>query len=95
MKNKVMLFEEFVNESINSTIDLIEIVWCKYNPTLHSGEYTELSSNERQMIKDIISLKNKGLDYNEMSNKLNLSIEMLNSVIEIFNNDLIRRSLPQ
>jgi hypothetical protein len=88
-------FLEFINESVNGRLYTIQDIWEKYNPTLHSGDYPDLTTEERKIIKEILSLHNRGLDFNDISNKIKADYPVLKNIVDVFNNDLIRRSLPQ
>jgi hypothetical protein len=95
----VKSFNEFFKENLDkkedTRISLIEEVWWKYNPALHAGEYTELTDRQRKMIKKIIHLRSKDLSFEEIGLEIDNSIKELKSSIQIFTQDLIRRSLPQ
>jgi len=82
-------------ESYNSSITLVQQVWDLYNPALHGGEYTDLSSAERTMIKKIISLKNKGMDFDTIASNIPNTEDELTHAITVHRDDLIRRSFPQ
>lgn len=86
----IHLFENF-----NTIVNLIQIVWEKYNPALHGGDYPELSKEERSLIKKILSLKARELSYADISTKINTTEDQLKNVIKVFDDDLLRRSLPQ
>lgn len=86
----ILLFENF-----NTIVNLIQIVWEKYNPVLHSGDFPELTKEERNTIKKILTLKGQELSYADISTKINTTEDQLKNMIKVFDDDLLRRSLPQ
>ncbi len=75
--------------------ELVNDVVMKYNPTLFSGEYTDLSNEERDLIKDMLKMYAKGHSTQEIAKKFPGKETALNNAAKVYTDNLIKRSLPQ
>ena len=91
----VKLFEQFLNEGSSKYDELVDDVVMKYNPTLFSGEYTDLSNEERDLIKDMLKMYAKGHSTKEIAKKFPGKETALDNAAKVYTDDLIKRSLPQ
>jgi Skp family chaperone for outer membrane proteins len=75
--------------------ELVDDVVMKYNPALFSGEYTDLSNEERDLIKDMLKMYAKGHSTKEIAKKFTGKETELMNAAKVYTDDLIKRSLPQ